>query len=112
MLTIEWQELTPAHGYTMPRSVADAGGARTYAAAMDRSAALYADLDRTLRRTQAAYAVALAYRIRYVMQCNAREAMHLIELRPARRATRSTARCASRCTGSSPTRPATGSSRP
>ena len=30
---------------------------------------------------QAAYAVALAYRIRYTMQMNAREAMHLIELR-------------------------------
>ena len=30
---------------------------------------------------QAGYAVALAYRIRYVMQFNAREAMHLIELR-------------------------------
>ena len=30
---------------------------------------------------QAVYAVALAHRIRYVMQCNAREAMHLIELR-------------------------------
>ena len=30
---------------------------------------------------RAAYAVSLAYRIRYVMQFNAREAMHLIELR-------------------------------
>ena len=30
---------------------------------------------------QAAYAVALAYRIRYTMQMNAREAMHLLELR-------------------------------
>ncbi len=30
---------------------------------------------------RASYAVALAYRVRYVMQFNAREAMHLIELR-------------------------------
>jgi thymidylate synthase ThyX len=30
---------------------------------------------------QAAYAVAMAYRVRYVMQFNAREAMHLLELR-------------------------------
>ena len=30
---------------------------------------------------QAQYCVALAFRIRYVMQMNAREAMHLIELR-------------------------------
>ncbi len=30
---------------------------------------------------QAAYAVALAYKVRFSMQMNAREAMHLIELR-------------------------------
>jgi thymidylate synthase ThyX len=30
---------------------------------------------------QAAYAVAMAYRIRYTMQFNAREAIHLLELR-------------------------------
>ena len=30
---------------------------------------------------QASYAVALAYRVRYVMQLNAREAMHMLELR-------------------------------
>ena len=30
---------------------------------------------------ESAYAVALAYRIRYSMQMNAREAMHLLELR-------------------------------
>jgi thymidylate synthase ThyX len=30
---------------------------------------------------QAPYAVSLAYRMRYTMQMNAREAMHLIELR-------------------------------
>ena len=30
---------------------------------------------------QAPYAVALAHRVRYVIQMNAREAMHLIELR-------------------------------
>ena len=30
---------------------------------------------------QAPYAVAMAYRVRYAMQFNAREAMHLLELR-------------------------------
>ncbi len=30
---------------------------------------------------ESAYAVALAYRIRYTMQMNAREAMHVLELR-------------------------------
>jgi thymidylate synthase ThyX len=30
---------------------------------------------------QASYAVALAYKVRFVMQLNAREAMHMLELR-------------------------------
>jgi thymidylate synthase ThyX len=47
---------------------------------MERSAALYAALDDELP-AQASYAVSLAYRVRYSMQMNAREAMHMIELR-------------------------------
>jgi thymidylate synthase ThyX len=83
LLTVEWQDLTPAHGYTMPRAVAEAGAgaAEVYAAAMARSATLYGLLRQRFGPGQAAYAVALAYRVRYVLQCNAREAMHMIELR-------------------------------
>jgi thymidylate synthase ThyX len=81
LLTVEWQDLTPSHGYTMPRAIADAGAEGTYAAAMARSAALHATLLERFGPGQAAYAVALAYRVRYVLQCNAREAMHMIELR-------------------------------
>jgi thymidylate synthase ThyX len=81
LLTVEWQELTPYHGFTMPTSVVDAGGEAVYTAAMARSADLYETLTTRFPPVQAAYAVALAYRIRYVMQFNAREAMHLIELR-------------------------------
>jgi thymidylate synthase ThyX len=81
VLTVEWQELTPSHGFTMPDAVADAGAAQVYGTAMERSARLFDDLNDRFCATQAAYAVALAYRIRYVMQFNAREAMHLIELR-------------------------------
>ncbi|MDA8043644.1 MAG: FAD-dependent thymidylate synthase [Actinomycetota bacterium] len=81
LLTVEWQDLTPAHGYTQPAAVADAGVQGPYAAAMDRSAALWGALSERFRPAQAAYAVALAFRIRYAMQFNAREAMHLLELR-------------------------------
>jgi thymidylate synthase ThyX len=81
LLTVEWQDLSPAHGYTMPQAVAEAGAEELYARAMARSAALYGALLGRLGRGQAAYAVALAYRVRYVVQCNAREAMHMIELR-------------------------------
>jgi thymidylate synthase ThyX len=81
LLTVEWQDLTPAHGYTVPGAVLDAGGGEVYAGAMARSADLYHAVGELFGRPQAAYAVALAYRVRYVMQFNAREAMHLIELR-------------------------------
>jgi thymidylate synthase ThyX len=81
LLTVEWQDLTPAHGYTQPAAVADAGVEEAYAAAMQRSAGLWSALSERFRPTQAAYAVALAFRLRYVMQFNAREAMHLLELR-------------------------------
>jgi thymidylate synthase ThyX len=81
LMTVEWQDLTPAHGYTMPASVVDAGVVDAYSAAMQRSANLWEDLSGRFRPSQAAYAVALAYRIRYAMQMNAREAMHVLELR-------------------------------
>ena len=81
LLTVEWQDLTPSNGYTMPESVREAGAAEEYEAAMERSASLHGALAGQFGPTQAAYAVALAFRIRYTMQFNAREAMHLLELR-------------------------------
>jgi thymidylate synthase ThyX len=82
MLTIEWQRLTPRHGYARPEAVADAGVADLFDAAMERSAALHDALADRFPE-QAAYAVCMAYRVRFAMQFNAREAMHLIELRSA-----------------------------
>ena len=80
MLTIEWQKLTPYHGYTRPGAVEDAGVADRFDDAMERSAALFDALDERFP-ADSSYAVALAYRVRFSMQMNAREAMHLIELR-------------------------------
>jgi thymidylate synthase ThyX len=80
MLTIEWQPLGADLGYEVPDVVAEAGLGAAYADSLDRARDLYD----TLRETfplQAVYAVALAFRIRYSMQLNAREAMHLVELR-------------------------------
>ena len=82
MLTIEWQALTPHHGYTRPELIDAAGVAPIFDDAMDRSAALYDDLHDQFP-AQAPYAVCMAYRLRYAMQFNAREAMHLLELRSA-----------------------------
>jgi len=80
MLTIEWQRLGISLGYDMPDLVADAGLGERYDEAIGRAEDLYRSL-RPDFPEQASYAVALAHRIRYVMQLNAREAMHLIELR-------------------------------
>src|SRR4051812_11402175 len=80
MLTIEWQDLTPAHGYTLPASVVEAGAGEPFEASMARSVALHDAMAERFPQ-QASYAVALAFRVRYVMEMNAREAMHLIELR-------------------------------
>jgi len=80
MLTIEWQQLTPHHGYDVPDAVVEAGVESHYRAALDRSAELYAAL-RDPFPEQASYAVSLAYRVRFVMQMNAREATHMLELR-------------------------------
>jgi thymidylate synthase ThyX len=80
MLTIEWQPLGTGLGYDVPEIVADAGVADQYEASMVRSAELH-DTVGAVFPEQAAYAVALGFRMRYVMQLNAREAMHLVELR-------------------------------
>jgi thymidylate synthase ThyX len=80
MLTIEWQSLTPRHGFDLPDSVVEAGQQRAFTDAMDLSCDLHDALVDEFPE-EASYAVSLAYRLRYVMQMNAREAMHLIELR-------------------------------
>jgi thymidylate synthase ThyX len=80
-LTLEWQALTPAHGYESPEVIADAGMTEGWDRVMADSAATWKVLAEHAGREVAQYAVAMAYRIRFVMQMSAREAMHLIELR-------------------------------
>lgn len=80
MLTIDWQRLTPNHGYVRPELIDDAGMADVFDDAMARSAALY-DAMKDEFPEQASYAVSMAYRLRYSMQFNAREAIHMLELR-------------------------------
>jgi thymidylate synthase ThyX len=80
MLTIEWQQLSPHHTYTRPEAVDAAEASDAFDGAMTRSASLYDALVGEFPE-QAPYAVSLAYKLRFAMQMNAREAMHLIELR-------------------------------
>jgi thymidylate synthase ThyX len=80
MCTIVWQPLTPDLGWELPADVAEAGLGDRFAAAMADSAALFRAL-RPRFPAQAPYAVSMAHRVRFSMTMNARELMHLAELR-------------------------------
>jgi thymidylate synthase ThyX len=84
LLTVQWQALTPDLGADVPEEVAAAGCGDLYAAALEISRTEYERLAAEGLHDAAPYALCLGYRIRYVLDLNAREAMHLIELRSAR----------------------------
>jgi thymidylate synthase ThyX len=83
LLTLEWQTLTPRHGYTEPDAIADAGVRPEWERVLDASAELFEAIADAGLKPVAPYAVSMAYRVRFYMEMNAREAMHLIELRTA-----------------------------
>ena len=83
LLTLEWQPLSTRHGYTEPDALREAGVLDGWTRVMDGSADLYEALRSAGLEAAAPYAVAMAYRVRFYMEMNAREAMHVIELRTA-----------------------------
>ncbi|HEX4690268.1 MAG TPA: FAD-dependent thymidylate synthase [Solirubrobacteraceae bacterium] len=84
LLTVQWQALTPDLGAAVPEEVVEAGCGDLYEGALERSRAEYERLAGEGLMDAAPYALCLGYRIRYVLDLNAREAMHLIELRSGR----------------------------
>jgi thymidylate synthase ThyX len=83
LLTLEWQRLTPRHGYVMPDALGEAGAASDWRRVVEASADLHDAIEAAGLPEVAAYAVAMAHRVRFYMHMNAREAMHVIELRTA-----------------------------
>jgi thymidylate synthase ThyX len=81
LLTLEWQPLSARHGYVEPAAIEEAGALADWRAVMEQSADLYEQLTARGLREVAPYAVVMAYRVRFYMDMNAREAMHVIELR-------------------------------
>jgi thymidylate synthase ThyX len=81
LLTLEWQPLSARHGYVEPAAIEEAGALADWRAVMDESAELYDRMMDEGLRDVAPYAVVMAYRVRFYMDMNAREAMHVIELR-------------------------------
>jgi thymidylate synthase ThyX len=84
LLTCQWQRLGPELGAGVPEEVADAGAGDEYRRALELSRGEYERLAAEGLADAAPYALCLGYRIRYVLDLNAREAMHLIELRSGR----------------------------
>ncbi len=84
MLTVQWQRLGPDLGAGVPEEVREAGLGGEFERALEISRAEYERLAGDGLEELAPYALSLAFRIRYVLDLNAREAMHLIELRSGR----------------------------
>ena len=83
MLTIDWQELTTDHGFTRSNAIEETGALSDWERVMDEAAELHERLAAKYSTLVAQYAVSMAYRVRFHMRMNAREAMHVIELRTA-----------------------------
>ena len=81
LLTIEWQPLGRALGYSVPAEAEAAGVGDSWREAVGRAEAVHDEVVARHSAAQASYLVTMGQRMRYVMRMNAREAMHLIELR-------------------------------
>ncbi len=84
MLTVQWQALTPDLGADVPEQVQLAGAGEPYRRALEVSRRAYERLSEAGLAVAAPYALCLGYRMRFVLDLNAREAMQLIELRSGR----------------------------
>jgi thymidylate synthase ThyX len=84
MLTVQWQTLTPDLGAGVPEQVDLAGCGDDYRHALEVSRQEYERLRESGLAISAPYALCLGYRIRFILDLDAREAMQLIELRSGR----------------------------
>lgn len=80
ILTQERQDFTTAHGYDMPPEIDAAGYQSAFAHCMEQAAQLYERISRDFP-LEAQYVVPFAYRVRWYMKLNLREAVHISELR-------------------------------
>lgn len=81
MLTIEWQPLGPSNGYVTPDAVEDVDATDVWTRAIATSASMFERISEACDPSVAQYVVPFAQNIRFVMNLNAREAFHMLELR-------------------------------
>ena len=80
ILTQERQDFTTVHGYDTPPEIEEAGFKNEFDECMKRAADLYEQIFPDLP-SEAQYVVPFAYKIRWYMKMNLREALHMCELR-------------------------------
>ena len=80
LLSQERQDFTTVHGYDTPPEIEEAGFGDEYRRCMDRAAEVH-ELIRGDHPREAQYVVPFAYRTRWYMKMNLREAVHIGELR-------------------------------
>ncbi|MPZ49979.1 MAG: thymidylate synthase [Dehalococcoidia bacterium] len=88
LLTMEWQALSPHLGFDLPPEIAGINADGEWRDLMEFCREVYEELLQEISATVAQYVVPMAYRLRFVMDMNAREAMHVIELRTTEQAHR------------------------
>jgi thymidylate synthase ThyX len=80
ILTQERQDFTTVHGYDTPPEIEEAGFKNEFDDCMKRAADLYERIYADLP-SEAQYVVPFAYKIRWYVKMNLREALHMVELR-------------------------------
>jgi thymidylate synthase ThyX len=80
ILTQERQDFTTVHGYDPPPEIEEAGFKPEFDNCMLQAAQLYTRVYRDLP-SEAQYVVPFAYKIRWYIKMNLREALHMVELR-------------------------------
>ena len=81
MMTLDWQRISTRLGYLVPDDLDEAGGRDRFVGLLDDAGEFYELTREQLGPDVAQYVVPFAFHIRFMMELNAREAMHLIELR-------------------------------
>ena len=82
ILTIQWQKLSPQNGYVIPIELEEYPELKAkYEQALISSEDIYYKLCSNFNDDLAQYVIPFAYRIRYEIAMNLREAFHFIELR-------------------------------
>lgn len=82
LLTIQWQKISHKNGYVVPEELNEYPELKSlFIKALENAAPIFNKIEQELGSEIAQYAVPFAYKIRYQINMNLREAFHLIELR-------------------------------